>query len=75
MKITYDAEVDALYIRLIEEPRECVPLRLTEEITINRGPNQEIVGIEILDASEVLGFSRDNPEIRLASLRPILDAA
>lgn len=55
MKISYDAEVDALYIRLIEGKYECRTIRLNEEIALNIGPGEMLVGIEILDAKEVLG--------------------
>jgi uncharacterized protein YuzE len=55
MKISYDDEVDALYIRLIDGPRECRTVRLSEEVALNMGPHEELVGIEILDAKQVLG--------------------
>jgi uncharacterized protein YuzE len=55
VKISYDPEVDALYIRLIEGEYECRTLRLNEEIALNIGPDEVLVGIEILDAKQVLG--------------------
>lgn len=55
MKISYDSEIDALYIRLVEGKQECRTLRLTEEIALNLGENELLVGIEILDAKDVLG--------------------
>lgn len=55
MKISYDPEIDALYIRLIEGKHECRTVRLNEEIALNIGPDEKLVGIEILDATEVLG--------------------
>ena len=55
MKISYDPEVDAVYIRLIEGKQECRTVRLNEEIALNIGPNETLVGIEILDAKQVLG--------------------
>ena len=55
MRISYDVEVDALYIRLLEGPFECRTLRLTDEVSLNIGPNEQLVGIEILDAKTVLG--------------------
>jgi uncharacterized protein YuzE len=55
MKISYDAEVDALYIRLIEGNHECRTARLNEEVALNIGAGERLVGIEILDAKEVLG--------------------
>jgi uncharacterized protein YuzE len=55
MRISYDSEVDALYIRLVEGDYECRTLRLNDEIALNIGPNELLVGIEVLDAREVLG--------------------
>lgn len=55
MRISYDSEVDALYIRLIEGPVECRTVRLTDEIALNMGPDEALVGIEILDARNILG--------------------
>lgn len=55
MRISYDPEVDALYIRLVEGEYECRTLRLNEEISLNIGPGEMLVGIEILDAKQVLG--------------------
>ena len=58
MKISYDAEIDALYIRLIEGKQECRTVRLNEEIALNIGEGEKLVGIEILDAKEVLGAGK-----------------
>jgi len=55
MRISYDSEVDALYIRLLEGEHQCRTLRLTDEIALNIGEGEMLVGIEILDAKEVLG--------------------
>ncbi len=55
MKISYDSEIDALYIRLIEGAHECRTVRLNEEIALNMGKDEQLVGIEILDAKTVLG--------------------
>ena len=54
MKISYDPEVDALYIRFAEEPIECEIIRLNDWITVNIGPHEQVVGIEVLDASKIL---------------------
>lgn len=54
MKISYDAEVDALYIRLLEGEYQCRTLHLTDEVSLNIGPGEELVGVEILDAKEIL---------------------
>jgi uncharacterized protein YuzE len=55
MRITYDRAVDALYIRLLEGEHQCRTLRLTDEISLNIGEGEVLVGIEVLDAKEVLG--------------------
>ena len=55
MRISYDDEIDALYIRLIEGPQECRTVRLNDEIALNIGPGETLVGIEILDAKQVVG--------------------
>jgi len=55
MKISYDSEIDALYIRLVEGKYQCRTLQLTDEIALNIGENELLVGIEILDATQVLG--------------------
>jgi uncharacterized protein YuzE len=54
MKISYDPTVDALYIRFIEGPAECEVIRLNDQVSINIGPHEKVVGIEVLDASDVL---------------------
>ncbi len=58
MRISYDAEIDALYIRLIDGKHECLTARLNEKIALNIGKGENFVGIEILDAKEVLGAGK-----------------
>lgn len=55
VRITYDKEVDAVYIRLIEGAQQCRAVRLTDEIALNIGDGERLVGIEIIDAKRVLG--------------------
>ena len=55
VKITYDKEVDALYIRL----RNATPSDskdIEEGVTVDLDKEGNIVGIEILNASEKLGL-------------------
>lgn len=54
MKISYDPTVDALYIRFVEGSVESEVIRLNESVSVNIGPNEQVVGIEVLDASELL---------------------
>jgi uncharacterized protein YuzE len=58
MKISYDPEIDALYIRLVEGKHECRSVRLSDEVALNIGAGEKLVGIEILDARELLGAGR-----------------
>ena len=58
MKISYDSEIGALYIRFIEAKQECRTVRLNEEVALNIGAGETLVGIEVLDAREVLGSGK-----------------
>jgi uncharacterized protein YuzE len=54
MRITYDPEADALYIRLREvEPKDSVDVE--EGVTADLDENGHVIGIEFLDARERLG--------------------
>ncbi|HJY80963.1 MAG TPA: DUF2283 domain-containing protein [Candidatus Binatia bacterium] len=57
MKITYDLQVDALYIRFVEGSVECEVLQINDRVAINLGPGERVVGIEVLDASQVLDLA------------------
>ncbi|MEG3832830.1 DUF2283 domain-containing protein [Microcoleus sp. AT8-B1] len=67
MKISYDSEIDALYIRLVEGKHQCRTLELTDEIALNIGENELLVGIEVLDATQVLG-SGNVPNVVLENI-------
>lgn len=69
MKIVYDPEVDAIYFRFVKGKRQVTTQRLTEDIAVNYGRKGEVVGIEILSASEHLDFSRRGPKIELQNLK------
>jgi uncharacterized protein YuzE len=68
MRISYDNEMDALYVRFIEGEVECRTLQLNEDIALNIGPGEKLVGVEILDAREYLG-GKVAPEISLDNVR------
>ena len=42
MKISYDPEIDALYIRLREGRHECRTVRLSEEVALNIGEGEKL---------------------------------
>ena len=70
MKIKYDPEVDAAYISFKKGPTQVTTVRLNEDVAVDLGPQEEIVGIEILDASKHLGFDRSQPKVELENLKP-----
>jgi uncharacterized protein YuzE len=56
MRIRYDREVDALYIELLPlAPGTAENRELTEDIIADYSPDGKLAGLEILDASQVLG--------------------
>jgi uncharacterized protein YuzE len=67
MKISYDKEVDAVYIKLIDGEHQCRTLRLNDDIALNIGSDEKLVGIEILDATEVLS-SGNIPNVILENI-------
>ena len=53
MRITYDSEVDALYIRFIDTT--VTTQNITEGIAVDYDKNGKIAGIEVLDAIKRFG--------------------
>jgi len=70
MKIRYDPSVDAAYIYFREGKAQVTTVRLTEDIAVDFGPNEEIFGIEVLDASRHLELKRDAPSVELENIQP-----
>jgi uncharacterized protein YuzE len=67
MKIRYDAEVDALYIELRAlEPGTAECRELSPDITADYGPDGKLAGLEILDASELIGSDVRKVVVELA---------
>lgn len=67
MRITYDRQADAMYIRLLEGDRQCRVVRLTEDIALDFSEGEKLVGIEVLGASRL--FKKpDAPVIELKDL-------
>ncbi len=60
MKISYDARVDALYIEFQSlAPGTAENKQHTDEVIANYGPDGKLAGLEIVDASIVLGQKAD----------------
>jgi uncharacterized protein YuzE len=69
MKLIYDSETDALYIQLRELAPGTAQCRdLSEDITADYGPDGKLAGLEILDASVVLGTGPQGIAIELTPL-------
>ena len=68
MKLSYDPEVDAAYVRFLDGAYECTTVRLSEDVAVNIAAGGKVVGIEILDASVNLDLIRSAPKIVLENL-------
>jgi len=51
MNIAYNDKTDLLYIRLDDRKQDAINKRVSDDIVIDVGENDKIIGIEILDAS------------------------
>jgi uncharacterized protein YuzE len=56
MQIVYDAKTDLLYIRLDDQKQDVINKRISEDIVLDLGQGDRIIGIEILDASKHLNL-------------------
>ena len=54
MQILYNPKTDLLYIRLDERRQTVINRRASEDVVLDIGEGEQIVGIEILDASHRL---------------------
>lgn len=63
MKISYDPQVDALYIRFSAGPVEVTTHRLTDDVAMNCGPDGRVVGFEVLDASAYVSRPGERPTV------------
>ncbi len=61
MRVEYDEKADLLYLRLDTRPQELINKRVSEDIVLDVGVSQRIVGIEIMDASRNLDLSQRLP--------------
>ena len=58
MNITYNDKTDILYIRLDDRKQDVINRRVTEDIVLDIGEEDRIIGIEILDASKHVPLER-----------------
>lgn len=72
MKITYDAEVDALYIEFHPVAEGTAQARpLSDQVIADYGPDGRLAGLEILDASKALAGSGSGLRLEVAPLPAI----
>ena len=58
MNIAYNDKTDLLYIRLDDRKQEVINKRVSEDIVVDVGDNDRIVGIEIIDASRHVALDK-----------------
>ncbi|MET0585277.1 MAG: DUF2283 domain-containing protein [Candidatus Binatia bacterium] len=58
MEILYNSKTDLLYLRLDDRKQEVLNKRISDDIVIDIGDDNRIVGIEIVDASRNLNLDR-----------------
>jgi uncharacterized protein YuzE len=57
VKIVYSAKTDLLYLRLDERVQQVLNRRVSDDIVLDVGADDKIVGIEFLDASKHLNLA------------------
>jgi uncharacterized protein YuzE len=68
MQIIYNSKSDILYIRLDDTQQDLINQRVSEDVVLDLGNEDKIVGIEILDASAHLNLKNILPiEYQLAA--------
>lgn len=58
MEIFYNPKTDLLYLRLDDQEHQLMNKRISEDIVIDVGEGDKIVGIEIMDASKHLNLEK-----------------
>ena len=61
MKIKYDPQVDAAYISFKKGPTQVTTVRFTEDVAIDLGQNEEIVGMESWMRPNIWALIRASP--------------
>jgi uncharacterized protein YuzE len=58
MNVLYNDRTDLLYIRLDEKKQEIINRRVSEDVVLDIGEDERLIGIEILDASKHVNLER-----------------
>jgi uncharacterized protein YuzE len=58
MHVSYNDRTDLLYIRLDDTKQDVINRRISDDVVLDIGERDRIVGIEILDASKHVALER-----------------
>jgi len=58
MHVSYNDKTDLLYIRLDDRRQEVINRRVSDDVVLDIGEGNKIIGIEILDASKHVNLDR-----------------
>ena len=58
MNILYNDKTDLFYIRLDDRKQDVINRRVSENIVLDLGEDERVIGIEILDASKHVNLER-----------------
>jgi len=58
MNIVYNDKIDLLYIRLDDRKQDVINRRVSEDIVLDIGESDRIIGIEIIDASRHVSLDK-----------------
>jgi len=61
MQVSYNDKTDLLYIRLDDRTQDVINRRVSEDLVLDIGEGDRIIGIEILDASKHVSLDRILP--------------
>ena len=61
MQIHYDSKTDLLYLRLESSTEEVINKRVSDDIVLDIGNGDKIIGIEIMDASKHINLEKLMP--------------
>ena len=61
MTIHYDSKTDLLYLRMAPSEQAIINKRVSEDIVIDIGIDDKIIGIEIMDASKHINLEQLMP--------------
>jgi uncharacterized protein YuzE len=58
MRVLYDDKSDLLYVRFDDRKQEVINKRVSEDVVLDLGDGDRIIGIEIMDASKHIHLER-----------------